>query len=124
MERPIPVTNSDADVYLNIRDTLAEARKKAFSAVNFAMVEAYWDVGRQIDEAVGNRAEYGKGLFHYLAEHLTTEFGKGFTERNLQAMRQFFNAFPIPHTLCAELSWSHYRQMMVSVTYGGWPHGR
>jgi predicted nuclease of restriction endonuclease-like (RecB) superfamily len=27
-------------------------------------------------------------------------------------MRQFFLAFPIPHTLCAELSWSHYRLLM------------
>ena len=45
----------------------------------------------------------------YLSERLTAEFGKGFTERNLQAMRQFYQAFPIPHTLCAELSWSHYR---------------
>ena len=26
-------------------------------------------------------------------------------ERNLQVMRQFYRAFPIPHTLCAELSW-------------------
>jgi predicted nuclease of restriction endonuclease-like (RecB) superfamily len=48
----------------------------------------------------------------YLAQQLTADFGKGFTERNLQAMRQFFRAFPIPHTLCAELSWSHYRLLM------------
>ena len=40
------------------------------------------------------------------------EFGKGFTERNLRAMRQFYTAFPIRHTLCAELSWSHYRLLM------------
>ena len=43
---------------------------------------------------------------------VTEEFGKGFTERNLRAMRQFFAAFPVRHTLCAELSWSHYRLLM------------
>ncbi len=40
------------------------------------------------------------------------EFGKGFTVRNLRAMRQFYLAFPIWHTVCAELSWSHYRLLM------------
>lgn len=45
----------------------------------------------------------------YLSERLTAEFGKGFTERNLRAMRQLYLAYPIRHTLCAELSWSHYR---------------
>ena len=102
----------DSSIYQGIRDTLAAARTKVFTAINFAMVEAYWDIGGQIDEAVGERAEYGKGLLRYLAQQLTAEFGKGFTERNLRAMRQFHSAFPIRHALCAELSWSHYRLLM------------
>ena len=43
---------------------------------------------------------------------MTDEFGKGFTVRNLRHMRQFYLAFPIRNTLCAELSWSHYRLLM------------
>ena len=99
-------------VYKNIRNTLVEARTKAYVAINSAMVNAYWDIGKQIDDKIGERAEYGKGLLQYLAKELTHEFGKGFTERNLRAMRQFYVAFPIRHTLCAELSWSHYRLLM------------
>ncbi|MDR1477943.1 MAG: DUF1016 N-terminal domain-containing protein [Planctomycetaceae bacterium] len=76
------------------------------------MIEAYWDIGRQIEEAIGNRAEYGKGLLQYLSKGLMGEFGKGFTVRNLQAMRQFYSAFTNAHSLCAELSWSHYRLLM------------
>ena len=102
----------NADLYKNIRETLAAARSRVYSAVNTAMIEAYWDTGRQIEEAVGNRAEYGKGLLRYLSQGLTAELGKGFTERNLRAMRQFYIAFPIRHTLCAELSWSHYRLLI------------
>lgn len=102
----------DAGVYHGIRDTLAKARAKAYAAINFAMVEAYWDIGRQIEEAVGERAEYGKGLLQYLSSELAAEFGKGFTMRNLRAMRQFYTTFPIRHTLRAELSWSHYRLLM------------
>ncbi len=100
---------SDETVYQSVRSTLASARMKAAAAVNDAMVSAYWEIGRQIAEAQGDRAEYGKRLMKYLSERLTAEFGKGFTERNLRAMRQLYLAYPIRHTLCAELSWSHYR---------------
>ena len=55
-----------------------------------------------------DRAEYGKKLLEYLSEHLTKEFGKGFTVANLKNMRQFYRTFPIRQTLSSELSWSHY----------------
>jgi len=103
---------SDSKIYEAIRAALAEARSKVVVAVNSAMVSVYWDIGRQIAEAVGDRAEYGKQLLRYLSERLTAEFGKGFTARNLRNMRQFYQTFPIRHTLCAELSWSHYRLLI------------
>jgi len=100
-------------VYQSIRTVLAAARQKAYTATNFAMVEAYWDIGWQIMEAQeGQRAEYGTGLAKYLAERLTKEFGKGFTETNLKSMRQFFQVFPIHAALRHELSWTHYRLLM------------
>jgi predicted nuclease of restriction endonuclease-like (RecB) superfamily len=100
------------NIYQNIRDTLARARSKVSSAINFAMVEAYWEIGRQIEEDVGNRAEYGKGLLQYLARQLTAEFGKGFDESSLRRMRQFYGAFRNRATLWHELSWSHYRLLI------------
>lgn len=103
---------SDTQVYEAIRAALADARTKAVVAVNTAMVGVYWEIGRQIAKAAGERAEYGRSLLAYLSERLTIEFGKGFTERNLRAMRQFYEVFPIRHTLRAELSWSHYRLLM------------
>lgn len=101
----------DRNIYLSIKQILTNARGKAYKAVNFAMVEAYWNVGRLIVEAQdGNeRAEYGDYLIKNLSKELTREFGKGFTVTNLRYMRQFYLAFPIRHTLCDELSWSHYR---------------
>lgn len=100
------------NAYKNIRETVLTAKNKVYSAVNFAMVEAYWSIGKQITDVQGERAEYGKQLLKYLSEQLTKEFGAGFTERNLQQMRQFYLVFPKAHTLCAELSWSHYRLLM------------
>lgn len=102
----------DPRIYQDIRETLAAARRKTCVAVNEAMVTAYWEIGRQIVEAQGERAEYGKRLLAYLAERLTKEFGKGFTERNLYQMKQFYCAFPKVHALRAELSWTHYRLIM------------
>jgi predicted nuclease of restriction endonuclease-like (RecB) superfamily len=111
MTRKEPSENS---VYNNIRTALVAARRKVYSAVNQTMVEAYWEIGRQIMEAQNNnpRAEYGAGLISYLAERLTSEFGKGFDESSLRRMRQFYQVFPIRATLSHELSWSHYRLLM------------
>ena len=100
-------------IYQSIRTVLADARQKAYAAINSAMVEAYWDIGRQIMEAQeGQRAEYGTGLIKYLAERLSKEFGKGFDESSLRRMRQFFQVFPIRASLRHELSWTHYRLLM------------
>jgi len=105
-------SGTDACVYQGIRETLAQARTKARTAVNFAMVEAYWEIGRQIEVAIGERAEYGKSLLKFLEGQLTAEFGKGFTERNLRFMRQFYMVFPIRNALRTELTWTHYRLLM------------
>jgi len=113
MKKKKDIDLPEASVYQSIRDILAQARSRVYSAINSAMVEAYWEVGRQIMEAQKDkRAEYGTGLIKYLAERLTKEFGKGFTITNLKYMRQFYMTFPISHTLCDQLSWSHYRLLM------------
>lgn len=53
------------DIYTEIKETLLLSRHQAYSAVNFAMVQAYWQIGRIIveHEQKGNlRAEYGKAI--------------------------------------------------------------
>ena len=99
----------------NIREILLSARHTAYKAVNFAMVTAYWNIGKIIveDEQNGNtRAEYGKAVLEELSIKLTEEFGKGFTRTNLKNMRQFYLLFPKGHTLRGELTWSHYRLLI------------
>jgi len=108
----ISAAEDDSKVYEAIRDALAEARTRVAVAVNVAMVSAYWEIGRQITEAIGERAEYGRKLLMYLSERLTAEFGQGFTVRNLQQMRKFYTTFPIAHALRAQLTWTHYRMLM------------
>ena len=38
------------DIYSEIKETLLLSRNQAYSAVNFAMVQAYWQIGRIIVE--------------------------------------------------------------------------
>ena len=99
--------------YEHVSDVLDAARRRAYTAVNFAMVEAYWEIGRSIVEQQGGeeRAEYGEALLRELSRRLTKDFGKGFDESNLRYMRRFYLAFPIRDALRHELSWTHYRRL-------------
>ena len=110
---------SNENVFVNeIKQILEQARQRAYSAVNTAMVEAYWQIGKRIveEEQQGKeRAEYGKEILKTLSNELSTEFGKGFDERELRRIRQFYLTFPIRDTLRPELSWSHYR-LLIRVT--------
>ena len=102
----------------DIKTILEQARSKARSAVNAAMVEAYWLIGQRIvqEEQKGKlKAEYGKRLIEDLSTALTSDFGKGFSYANLYNCRQFYLTFPkqdILYTVCRELSWSHLRLIM------------
>jgi hypothetical protein len=103
---------------IEIKQILSAARQKAYSAVNSAMVEAYWHIGKRIveEEQRGKeRATYGEEILKTLSIELTKEFGKGFGTRNLWDFRKFYLTFSeleIMHTLCAQLSWSHIRLIM------------
>lgn len=101
--------------YLDIRGVILEARRLAARAVNTAMVQAYWVIGRMIveEEQEGkSKAVYGEKLIPQLAEKLCQEFGQGFNATNLRYCRQFYSTFPIRHALRDELSWTHYRLVM------------
>ena len=99
--------------YKQVSSILNAARDKAYTAVNFAMVEAYWEIGKSIvDEQGGEeRAKYGDALIDELAVRLTKDFGRGFNARSLRYMRQFYLAFPIRNALRSELNWTHYRRL-------------
>lgn len=102
------------EFYNEIKEILISARNKVYQTANFAMVEAYWNIGKSIiDEQGGNeKAEYGTGLLKELSKQMTQDFGKGFTVTNLKYMRQFYLMFPNGHALRDELSWTHYRLLI------------
>ena len=104
----------DKPFYSKVSDTLACARSRTYAAVNAAMVDAYWNIGKSIVEKQSklDRAEYGEQLIEQLSEKMVKDFGKGFDVTNLRNMRQFYLAFPDHSLLCTGLSWTHYRMII------------
>ena len=105
--------------YINeIKKILKNARQKAYTAVNSAMVEAYWKIGRRIveeEQSGRERAEYGKEILKNLSKELTEEFGKGFGERNIRNIRQFyvlFSDYEKWKSLISKLTWTHIQKVL------------
>lgn len=74
------------NVISDIKNIVAQSRQQAYAAVNQAMVNAYWHIGKRIveEEQQGKeRADYGKQLLKQLSAALTEEFGKGFSTGTL-----------------------------------------
>lgn len=111
----ISKSNDSSSLYVQIRSILLEARGKAYTAVNFAMVQSYWQIGKLIveDEQGGNsRGKYGEGTLQNISDKLTFEFGSGFDVRNLQQMKKFYMTFQNTNALRSQLTWTHYRLLL------------
>ena len=115
--------SSNINLYNKISELITSARKSLVRNINYTMVYAYYEIGRMIveDEQKGSeRAEYGKNVLKELSRKLSAEFGKGFSQTNLEQMRMFYNVYTIPQTVSEELqdtpkfelSWSHYVKLM------------
>ena len=111
--------NNTNDIFKDVENIVEQARGYAYNAVNIAMVQRNWLLGKRIaeEELQGeDRAIYGKEVIKQLSIHLTNLYGKGFTQSNLYQFVQFYKFFPeIFHTACVKskiLSWSHYRTLL------------
>lgn len=99
----------------NLGELIRQARQKVLRTVDTIQVQTCWQIGRHIvefEQKGARRATYGKRLLPTLAKVLTADFGKGFDERNLRYMRDFYQTFPIWDALRSELSWTHYRRLL------------
>jgi endonuclease YncB( thermonuclease family) len=74
------------------------------------LVQMYWEIGRRlVEEEQGGhvRAEYGAHVLERLSRDLSDTFGKGYSVKNLERMRNFYVAYPKSSAL-TKLSWTHY----------------
>lgn len=101
----------------DIRGLIEAAREQTARAVNSTLVVMYWQIGRRIREDVlqNERAEYGKEILSTLSKELKMDYGSGFSVPNLSRMLRFAETFPdeeIAQTLSAQLSWSHFVELI------------
>ena len=83
-------------LYSEIKKILENARQSAYRSVNFAMVLAYWEIGKRIvehEQSGKKRAAYGDALLKELSKRLSADFGRGFALASLKNYRQFYLTF-------------------------------
>lgn len=118
MEFKLKMNQVNSHYLLEIKQILANARQKAYTAVNSAMVEAYWKIGERIvleEQNGADRAAYGKEIIKNLSLELTNEFGAGFGERNIRNFRQFYLMFQdleIWKSVISKLTWTHIQRTL------------
>jgi predicted nuclease of restriction endonuclease-like (RecB) superfamily len=98
-----------------ITEIVGGARLQVAFNVNTAILNTYWEIGRQIvehEQEGGLRAKYGERLLIELSKLLKKNVGKGFSRSNLQNMRALYIVYPKCQTLSGKLSWSHYCELL------------
>ena len=104
-------------LYSDVRNMIAEARKRAYVAINTEAIMVNWRIGTRIrtDILKNQRAEYGKQIIAKLAFRLTAEFGRGWGVQTLQhcvRSAYTFSEEQISYAVHTQLSWTHLRSLM------------
>lgn len=100
-----PLRDRYSGLVSGIGELLESARHATVRVVNSFMTATYWEIGRRIvefEQGGRKRAGYGEELIKRLSRDLTVRFGRGFSARNLEQMRQFYACWPIPQTVSAD----------------------
>ena len=135
--KPKPPRGPYRELLSGVVSLIEQARLATVRSVNTVMTSTYWVVGQRIvehEQAGAERAAYGEALLKRLAQDLTAQLGRGFSERNLEQMRLFYLGWPNLQTVSAEsaspsisqtlsaksgssrpllpLPWSHYVRLL------------
>ena len=107
----------DTNYLKQIPDIINNARNRVETTVNSELVILYWNVGKIIKTQIlrDDKPEYGKSVIRNLSQELVSEYGRGYSQRNLFNMVKLYEVFgneKILHTLCTKLTWSHFRKLI------------
>ena len=106
IKKNIPHQNSN--LLQDAQQIIETARNFAYKAVNIAMLQRNWLLGKRIAEEDlqgKDRAKYGAEIIKKLSAELTQIYGNGFNKTNLYLYTEFYYAFPeIFHTVSGKSS--------------------
>lgn len=100
------------DYYNEIKNELINNeinRKIKNYSINRNDLDTYYKVGKLLAEA-GNK--YGERIIKDYSISLTIDLGRGYSQRNLRNMRQFYKVSQKWQTVSAKLSWSHICEVL------------
>lgn len=97
--------------FTDIVQLIKQSRSNAIRAVNAELINLYWNIGEYISNKI-ELSEWGDSVVTELANYiqLSEPEIKGFSDKNIWRMKQFYEAykdFPKLSTLLREISWSH-----------------
>ena len=84
-------------------------RKVKNYSINRSDLDTYYNVGKILSEA---GSHYGDGIINEYSKRLTNDLGKGYSKRNLWLMLRFYEFKEKMQTVSAQLSWSHYCELL------------
>lgn len=93
-----------------ITKKIRNSQYEAMKTLNHALIELYWEIGAEIYQQQQEKG-WGKAIVTVLAQALKKEFpdARGFSERNLWNMRNFYVTYRTDaklQPLAAEISWT------------------
>ncbi len=100
-----PPTTADAAgvaaeiLFKRVAEIIDGARGRLARAVNSAMVQTYWEIGRQIvlvEQQGEQRADYGEQVLAQLSDRLTRCFGRGFSFLTSDGYGSSIKSTPLP----------------------------
>jgi predicted nuclease of restriction endonuclease-like (RecB) superfamily len=97
--------------FSEIIELIKKSQYHALKMVNTELINLYWNVGKCVHEKI-EQSQWGKSIVQELASHIQ-QFEpniKGFSDKNIWRMMQFYNAYkalPKLSSLLREISWSH-----------------
>lgn len=115
------IPNTDNFEYKNwlteLKSKIRSVQIKAAVAVNFALIEFYWELGKMISE---KQTQWGTQFLEKLSSDLKSEFPEmqGFSTRNLKYIKQFYQFYTngqigqqavsqFGQQLVAQIPWGH-----------------
>lgn len=101
------IVKNEEQLFYAISHLIDESRRQVAKAVNTAMVYTYYSVGQYIVEFEQGgkvRAAYGKEVLKRLSARLTEQYGKGWSEDNLENCRKLFLNYSITEPVVRKLN--------------------
>ena len=91
-----PSRSSATGLLAEVRGLILTAREGVARTFNAGLTILYWEIGARVRVNLlkEKRAEYGEKIVQSLSAQLESEFGRGFSRRNLFNMVRFAEVFP------------------------------